>query len=355
MKILIIGNMGYVGPGTVNQLRESYPKAELVGFDIGYFANRLTNAVLLPEVKLNKQVIGDVRRFRAELLKEVDAIVYLAAISNDPMGAKYEEVTLDVNYRSCVRIARMAREAGVKSFVFASSCSMYGLADQYAKTENDPLNPLTAYARSKVFCERELEPLANDNFTVTCLRFATACGMSDRLRLDLVLNDFVAGAVTTREINILSDGTPWRPLINVRDMARAIDWAITRRQSDGGAYLAVNTGSNQWNYQVKDLAEAVAGVIPGCQVHLNHEAAPDKRSYRVNFDLFAKLAPDHQPIHDLQSTIKKLYEGISEIGLNDPKFRDSKYMRLKILSSLQEKSLLDENLSWTWEPQMVLR
>lgn len=355
MKILIIGNMGYVGPGTVNQLRESYPEAELIGFDIGYFANRLTNAVLLPEVKLNKQIIGDVRKFPAGLLKNIDAVVYLAAISNDPMGAKYEEITLEVNYRSCIRIARMAREAGVRSFVFASSCSMYGLADQYAKTENDSLNPLTAYARSKVFSERELEPLATDNFTVTCLRFATACGMSDRLRLDLVLNDFVAGAVTTREINILSDGTPWRPLINVLDMARAIDWAVTREQSNGGAYLAVNAGSNQWNYQVKDLAAAVAEVIPGCQVSLNSNAQPDKRSYRVSFDLFEKLAPDHQPIHDLDSTIQKLYEGISEIGLNDPKFRDSKYMRLKILSGLQEKSLLDENLSWTWEPQMVLR
>ncbi|MGV8095631.1 MAG: NAD-dependent epimerase/dehydratase family protein [Mangrovibacterium sp.] len=355
MKILIIGNMGYVGPGTVKQLRDSYPDAELIGFDIGYFANRLTHTVLLPEVMLNKQIIGDVRKFPADLLKNVDAIVYLAAISNDPMGAKYEEVTLDVNYRSCIRIARMAREAGVRSFVYASSCSMYGLADQYPKTENDTLNPLTAYARSKVFSERELEPLANGDFTITCLRFATACGMSDRLRLDLVLNDFVAGAVTTKEINILSDGTPWRPLINVLDMARAIDWAVTREQSDGGAFLAVNTGSNQWNYQVRDLAKAVAEVIPGCQVYLNSNAQPDKRSYRVNFDLFAKLAPNHQPIHDLHSTIEKLYEGISEIGLNDPKFRESKYIRLRILSLLQEKFLLDENLSWTWEPQMVLR
>lgn len=347
--------MGYVGPGTVKQLRESYPDAELTGFDIGYFANRLTNTDLLPEVKLNRQIIGDVRKFPASLLEGVDAVVYLAAISNDPMSVKYEEITLDVNYRSCVRIARLAREAGVKSFVYASSCSMYGLADQYPKTENDTLNPLTAYARSKVFTEKELEPLAGRHFTVTCLRFATACGMSDRLRLDLVLNDFVAGAVTTREINILSDGTPWRPLINVLDMARAIDWAITRKQSDGGACLAVNTGSNSWNYQVKDLAEAVAEIIPGCRVHLNGNAQPDKRSYRVNFDLFAQLAPNHQPVHDLHSTIRKLYEGISAIGLKDPKFRESKLIRLKILAGLQDKSLLDENLSWSWEPQMVLK
>jgi len=355
MKILIIGNMGYVGPGTIKQLRKSYPDAELIGYDIGYFANRLTNAILLPEVVLNSQIIGDVRKFPANLLEGVDAVIYLAAISNDPMGAKYEDVTLDVNYRSCVRISYMAREAGVKSFVFASSCSMYGLADQYPKTENDSLNPLTAYARSKVFSERELELLATGDFTITCLRFATACGMSDRLRLDLVLNDFVAGAITTGEITILSDGTPWRPLINVLDMARAIDWAVTREQHNGGAFLAVNAGSNEWNYQVRDLAQAVADLIPNCRVILNREAQPDKRSYRVSFDLFAKLAPDHQPIHDLHHTIEKLYEGISKIGLNDPKFRESKYMRLKILSGLQEASLLNDDLSWTWEQQMVLK
>lgn len=347
--------MGYVGPGVVKQLRASYPDAELIGFDIGYFAHRLTNAGLLPEVKLNSQVIGDVRDFPEDLLQGVDAVIYLAAISNDPMGAKYEEITLDVNYRSCVRIARMAREAGSGSFVFASSCSMYGLADQDAKTEKDQLNPLTAYARSKVFAEQELEPLANGNFTITCLRFATACGMSDRLRLDLVLNDFVAGAIANKSISILSDGTPWRPLINVLDMARAIEWGVGREQSNGGAFLAVNAGSNQWNYQVKDLARAVAELVPACEVQLNENAAPDKRSYRVNFDLFTKLAPNHQPVYDLHSTIKDLVQGIADMGLNDPKFRESKYMRLKILAGLQEEGLLNENLSWAWQLTKVLQ
>lgn len=348
MKILIIGNMGYVGPGVVAQLRSTYPDAELVGFDIGYFANRLTGTEFIPEVKLSRQIFGDVRHFPAELLDGVDAVVYLAAISNDPMGAKYEEVTLEVNYRSCVRIARQAREAGVKSFVFASSCSMYGSADGEAKTENDSLNPLTAYARSKVFAEQELEPLATDGFTVTSLRFATACGKSNRLRLDLVLNDFVAGAVVAKEINILSDGTPWRPLINVLDMARAIEWAIGRKQTNGGQFLAVNTGSNQWNYQVKELAEAVGEIVPGCKVTVNQDAPPDKRSYKVNFDLYEQLAPDHQPIYDLKTSIEEIYKSLSEIGLKDPKFRESKYMRLKVLAGLQENGHLDDNLSWTW-------
>ncbi|MFW6371438.1 MAG: NAD-dependent epimerase/dehydratase family protein, partial [Bacteroidota bacterium] len=207
MKILIIGNMGYVGPGTVKQLRETYPDSELIGFDIGYFANHLTHTHILPEVRLNRQIIGDVRQFPAGILEGVDAIVYLAAISNDPMGAVYQEVTMDVNFRSAVRIAGLARAAGVKSFVYASSCSIYGAADDYPKTESDTLAPLTAYAKSKVAAEIGLAKLASKGFIVTCLRFATACGMSDRLRLDLVLNDFVAGAIISKEINILSDGT----------------------------------------------------------------------------------------------------------------------------------------------------
>ncbi len=349
MNILIIGNMGYVGPGVVSQLRKTYPDANLVGFDIGYFANYLTNVSFQPEVKLSKQIMGDVRKFPIEILKDFDAVVYLAAISNDPMGAKYEDITLEVNYKSCIRVAEKARDAGVKSFVFASSCSMYGAADDHAKTEKDQLNPLTAYARSKVFAERDLEPLARDGFTVTCLRFATACGISNRLRLDLVLNDFVAGAVASKEINILSNGTPWRPLINVLDMARAIDWAIDRSAENGGQFLAVNTGTNSWNYQVKELAHAVGKIVPGCNVTINEDAPPDKRSYKVNFDLYAKVAPNHQPVYDLEKTIKNLYQALTAMGFNDPNFRESKLMRLKVLAGLQEEGHLNDQLSWNWK------
>ena len=243
MKILVIGNMGYVGPGTVGQIRERYPNAEILGFDIGYFANHLTNTDFLPEVKLNKQIIGDVRHFPKEILEGVDAVAYLAAISNDPMGARYEEITMEVNYRSAVRIAEYAKEAGVKKFVYASSCSIYGAADDYPKKEDDSLNPLTAYAKSKVAAEKDLEKYASKDFVVTCLRFATACGMSNRLRLDLVLNDFVAGGIISKEINILSDGTPWRPLINVLDMGLAIEWGIGRDASNGGEYLYGKIGT----------------------------------------------------------------------------------------------------------------
>ena len=306
MKILVTGNMGYIGPCVVQRLRTSYPDVILVGLDMGYFANCLTNARILPECSVDVQYFADVRRFPENLLTDVDAIVHLAAISNDPMGNTFEEVTYDINYRASIELAKKAKETGVKRFVYASSCSMYGFAEGGPRTETDSLNPLTAYAKSKVSTEKDLEKLADKDFVVTSLRFSTACGMSERLRLDLVLNDFVAGAVASKKITILSDGTPWRPLINIKDMARAIDWAIKREVTDGGEFLAVNTGSNEWNYQVKDLAEAVAKVIPDVDISINKNAQPDKRSYRVSFDLFRNLAPDYQPEVDLITTIKEL-------------------------------------------------
>jgi nucleoside-diphosphate-sugar epimerase len=346
MRILITGNMGYVGPSVINQLRNSYPEATLIGYDMGYFASCLTNALVLPESKLDIQLFGDVRTIPSKVLQNIDAVVHLAAISNDPMGTRFEDITMDVNYRSSIRIAEIAKEAGVKNFVFASSCSMYGAAEDSAKTEESSLNPLTAYARSKVATEKELKPLSGDGFTVTCLRFATACGMSDRLRLDLVLNDFVAGAVATGKINILSDGTPWRPLIHVKDMARAIDWAVTRASTNGGEFLAINTGSNTWNYQVNELAEAVADIIPGTVVTINKNAAPDKRSYRVNFDLYHTLAPDHLPQYTLGKSIQELRDGLVEMEFKDGDFRNSLLMRLKVLTSLQESGRINEQLQW---------
>jgi nucleoside-diphosphate-sugar epimerase len=346
MKILITGNMGYIGPSVVQRLRNSYPGATLIGLDMGYFAKCLTNAEILPECNVDVQYFADMRKCLKELLTGVDAIVHLAAISNDPMGNTFEEVTYDINYLSSIDLAKKAKKAGVNRFVFASSCSMYGSADDAPRTETSTLNPLTAYAKSKVFTERDLEKIAGQQFVVTSLRFATACGMSERLRLDLVLNDFVACAVASKKITILSDGTPWRPLINVQDMARAINWAVVRKVTNGGEFLAVNTGSNEWNYQVKDLAEAVAKVIPGIDISINKDAQPDKRSYRVSFDLFKKLAPDFQPEVDLITTIEELKSGLEAMNFKDEDFRNSQYMRLKVLTHLRNKGLLTEKLEW---------
>src|SRR5512133_108976 len=321
MKILITGNLGYVGSELVKLLRKSYPQATLIGFDIGYFARHITNRDAAPEIYLDAQYYGDVRQFPEKLLHGVDAVVQLAAISNDPIGNKFEKVTLDVNYEAVIDIAKKAKKMGVKKVVFASSCSVYGFAEESARTEESSVNPLTAYARSKVFAEKELEPLADDKFTVTCLRFATACGMSDRLRLDLVLNDFVAGAISSGEINIMSDGTPWRPLINVRDMGRALIWGIQRDASNGGKYLVINTGSNVWNYQVKELAYAINKILPDTRVSINKDAQPDKRSYRVSFDKFEKMASGFTPVHDLEQSIKDLVDGLRKIDFNDKNYR----------------------------------
>lgn len=353
MKILITGNMGYIGPCVVQRLRTSYPDATLVGLDMGYFATCLTNTEVLPESRVDLQYFADMRQLPADCLKNVDAVVHLAAISNDPMGNKFERVTLDINYRASIELAKKAKEAGAKAFVYASSCSMYGSADDSPRTETAPLNPLTAYAISKMSTERDLETLADTKFKVTSLRFSTACGMSERLRLDLVLNDFVAGAVASKQITILSDGTPWRPLINLKDMAKAIDWAISRDIADGGGFLSLNVGSNEWNYQVKDLAEAIAKVIPDVDISINKNAQPDKRSYRVSFDLFKKLAPDYQPEVDLISSIRELKDGLEAMHFDDPDFRNSRYMRLKMLTGLRNKGLLTEDLEWSNDLNMT--
>lgn len=345
-KILITGNMGYIGPTVIKQLRKSYLNAELIGIDPGFFAHCLTHSTTLPETRVDKQIFTDIRLVSDEILSGVDAIIYLAAISNDIMGQISEDLTIDINCQQAVRLARRAKKNGVKAFVFASSCSVYGFAEEGAKTEDSALNPLTAYARSKVLAEELLKPLADKQFTVTCFRFATACGMSERLRLDLVLNDFVAGAVVLKKISILSDGTPWRPLIHIKDMARAIDWGISRKNDQGGPYLVVNTGSDIWNYQVKALAQAVAEEIPGVEVCINKDAAPDKRSYRVNFSLFKSLAPHHQPQMNLEDTVKELKEGLLEMQFQDQNYRKSQLMRVNVLTGLRDHGLLNEKLFW---------
>lgn len=346
MKIMVTGNMGYVGPVAVRHLRKQFPDAVLLGVDAGLFANGTTNCDVLPECCLDYQYFADVRNFPERILDGVDTIIHLAAISNDPIGNKYETVTYDVNYRASVELARQAKKAGVKHFVYASSCSVYGASQTRSRREEDALNPLTAYARSKVLAEKDLAPLADDVFMVTCLRFSTACGMSDRLRLDLVLNDFVASAVATGKIKILSDGTPWRPLIDVKDMARAMEWAVLRRRARGGDFLTVNVGSEDRNYQVRDLAEEVVRTIPGGTVEINANAQPDKRSYRVNFDLFKDLAPEHQPECDLGTTVAELKEGLQKMAFTDADFRNTHFMRLNHLTYLRDKGYLNESLRW---------
>jgi nucleoside-diphosphate-sugar epimerase len=344
LKILITGNMGYVGPAVAKYLRAQRPDAILHGFDNAYFAHCLTGAPVLPERYLDEQFYGDVRNVTLDL-SGYDAVVQLAAISNDPMGNQFEAVTLDINQNTTISIAKAAAAAGVKNFVFASSCSVYGIAEGAPRKETDSLNPITAYAKSKIGAERELSSI-DTRMVITSLRFATACGMSDRLRLDLVLNDFVACALSQGKITVLSDGTPWRPLIDVADMARAIDWAIDRPANVGGRYLAVNAGSDDRNYQVKDLANAVARSVPGTDVSINTSAPVDSRSYKVDFGLYRSLAPEHQPIVTQDQTIQNLIAGLKRMNFKDADLRSSGLMRLRVLQDHIDSQRLNKTLHW---------
>lgn len=349
LRILITGNMGYVGPVVIRHLRSTLGhSAEIIGVDSGFFGNCVTLPAWepLPEAAVDVQHFCDVRAFPEALLTGVDAVVHLAAISNDPMGKRFEAPTSDVNFRSSVSIAHAAAKAGVKTFVFASSCSVYGLAaDGNPRCETDPVNPLTAYARSKIDTENALRQADLGDLKVRCLRFATACGMSPRVRLDLVLNDFVAGALTTDEITVLSDGTPWRPLIDVADMAKAIAWAI-EPAAYSEPFLSVNVGSDSWNFQVKDIAQAVADISPGTRVDINAKGQPDPRSYRVDFSLWRRLAPDHQPTGTLAESAMRLRKGLLSAGFADKSYRESALIRLKYLEHLGAAGKLGDTLRW---------
>ena len=213
-------------------------------------------------------------------------------------------------------------------------------------TENAALNPLTAYAKSKINTELGVQELANEKFVVTCLRFPTACGMSSRVRLDLVLNDFVASALAVGRIDILSDGTPWRPLIDVKDMARAIEWAVRRDPQSGGGFLAVNVGRSDSNYRVHDLAALVQEAMPGVGIAVNRNAQPDQRSYKVDFSQYQSLAPKHLPQVPLSQSIRELRDGLGGIGFSDANFRSSSFIRLKVLTDLRESGAVDEKLRW---------
>jgi UDP-glucose 4-epimerase len=345
MRILITGNMGYVGPVVVAHLRAAMPDAELIGYDTAFFAANLVGGRTLPEHLLTRQEFGDVRELPPRLLAGVDAVVHLAAVSNDPMGKRFEDATIAINQHASVRLARLAANAGVRNFVFASSCSVYGYAEGRPRQEGDPLNPLTAYARSKIGTEEELARFDGD-MTITCLRFATACGMSPRLRLDLVLNDFVAGALLAGEVKVLSDGTPWRPLIDVADMALAIEWALTRSAGQGGQYLAVNAGTDAGNHQVKTIAEMVARIVGHTTVSINRDAPPDKRSYQVDFGLYRALAPAHQPRVTLEQSVDRLLRGlISAQEVPDALLRATA-TRLGTLEGHIDAGRIDQDLRW---------
>jgi len=345
MKILLTGNMGYIGPIVVSTLRKDFPNCIIRGLDSGLFAHCLLGEDgVLPERNVNEQFFLDIRDVQQSHLEGIDAVVHLASISNDPMGNLYEYQTWEINTQASERLAQMAKKAGVKSFVFASSCSIYGEGSDHPRSETDNLNPLTVYAKSKVYMEDALRLLADDKFKVSCFRFATACGWSPRCRFDLVLNDFVLSAMTTGQILVLSDGTPWRPMIHVNDMAKTLVWGINRLI--GGDYLVVNVGSNANNYQVKELAGIVASVIPNTNIELAKEGAPDKRSYKVNFDALEKLTGPGFIQWTVQAATEELFNRLKKINFNGDNFRNSRYIRFNVLKDFQSREILNSELRW---------
>jgi len=342
-KVLVIGSEGYVGSVLIPALQNS--NYDVHTQDVLWFG-AMNASVPTPGTRSNEHINKDLRDITASDLRGFNSVIILSAVSNDPMGKQFEDVTFEINRNATVRVASFAKEAGVKNLVFASSCSVYGIADDCARKEGDELNPLTAYAQSKADVELGILSLADNNFIVTCLRFATAGGASPRLRLDLVLNDFVASAVLNNFIEILSDGSPWRPIIHTEDMARSFIWAIGRDpRSAEENFITVNVGSTEWTFTMESLANKVSEALGGVDVIINPEGKPDPRSYRVDFSLYRELAPLHQPIKLFDDAVLELKDLIT--ANNIPKdFRSSQWIRFNHLNSLIENELLDESLRW---------
>lgn len=345
-KILVIGNLGYIGPVFGRHMCANRDEYELIGYDSGLFQGALINPSVVDDRFYREQIFGDVRKFEEKFLKGIDSIIYLAAISNDPMGAEYEEPTYEINTIAAISIAQSAKKYGVKSFIYASSCSIYGAGGEEAKNETSILNPLTAYAKSKIEAEKALQNIADVNFSITAMRFATACGPSSRLRLDLVLNDFVASAVVHKKIDILSDGTPFRPLIDTRDMAKAIEWAIMR-EDNAPPFLAINVGSEIANFKVIEIAESVKKLIQDVEININANAQPDKRSYKVDFNLYKALAPQHQPKFTIEETTIDLIKQIKEVNFDLSMHRESSLIRLMMLKNHRKNDRINRSLFWT--------
>jgi nucleoside-diphosphate-sugar epimerase len=344
MRILITGNLGYLGPCVTRQLRQTWPGARFTGVDAGYFTGCAIEDISGPEGP-DQQFLTDVRDLTPGLFNGVEAVVHLAALSNASLAKNFDAVTGDVNIRASLEIARRAKKAGVKSFIFASSCGVYGPSDENAGTEKSEVNPANGYLRSKIAAEDGLRTLAGRDFTITCIRFASACGLSPHFRFDAVLNHFVGSAIARGEIRVLSDGTPWQQLIHVRDMARAIDWAVVRPAANGGSFLVVNAGCDSWTWSARDLANAVAATLPGTVVSINREAPADRRSPKADFTLFRRLAPLHQPREKFVPVVLELKSALERhFAAHGTDF--ARLTRLRALSDLVEQGRLSADLTW---------
>ena len=337
MKVLVTGHHGYIGSITI-------PVLEAAGHDVTGLDTLFYEGCDLYAAAAPRTVERDVRDVEPRHLQGFDAVVHLAALSNDPLGDLDRELTLAINYEATVGVARAAREAGVGRFVFASSCSMYGAAaSDRPVDETAPLKPLTAYAESKVRSEEALAELASDDFAPVFMRNATAYGASPRLRVDIVLNNLVAWALTTGAVRILSDGTPWRPLVHVEDIARATA-ALLEAPEDALRGEAFNIGRDEENYRVSELAEIVQTAVGDCEVEFGGSGDPDPRSYRVDFSKFHECVPDAALSWTAEAGAQELVEAYRAAGMTFEDFDGDRYTRLKRLRKLLDEGVLDTEL-----------
>jgi nucleoside-diphosphate-sugar epimerase len=341
MNVLVTGHRGYIGAVLVPMLIEA--KHELTGLDTDFFAGCDFNGGLAHVPAIHK----DLRDVLAADLKGFDAVIHLAALSNDPLSDLNPECTYEINHRASVRLAGLSKKAGVPRFLFSSSCSLYGLAaGADFLTEDAPFNPVSPYGESKVLVEKDVSRLADDNFSPTYLRNSTAYGVSPRLRADLVVNNLVGFAYTTGEVLIASDGTPWRPLIHVEDICRAF-LAILQAPRELVHNQAFNVGQTEENYQIRDVASMVEEIVPGSRVKYAKGGGPDLRCYRVNCDKIARTLPEFRPQWTVRRGIEQLYNAYRDRALTVEEFTGTHYVRLKHLSALLGTSRLDSSLRWS--------